>query len=233
MRSRRIDQTAPRRRDCPSFVGAIIEASVPSEFKNASSSFAVDWSDHESFSLPPVRTKSRCADPEASWGHRNVGLVKGELFFGYYFQTATMVRDETGKGIPELIRGLVVTSCSLDPPAELVAVLERMVSSGIALGDVICDSGYAHRKPENWALRVRRLGAELVMDLHPHDRGTRGTHQGAIRFNGNLYCPSTPVALFGIEPLPRNASTTDTDAHDAAISRARQIQARTDIGARS
>ena len=197
------------------FVDAIVEASIPSEFKNASSSVAADWSDHESFSRPPVGPALSCADKEASWGHRSAGLAKGDLFFGYYFQTISMVRDETGEAIPELIRRLVVSTCSLDPPTQLVPVLERMVYSGVVLRDVVCDSGYAHRKAQNWALPVRRLGAELVMDLHPHDRGTRGTHEGAICFNGTLYCPATPVALFGIEPLSRNASTTDTDAHDA------------------
>jgi len=194
---------------------AIVEASVPVEFKGASSSVAVDWSDHESFSRPPVRSATSCADVEASWGHRNAGLAKGDLFFGYYFQTVSMVRDEAGKAIPELIRQLVVSSCSLDPPTQLVPALERMVQAGIPIRDVICDSGYAYRKPEHWALPVRKLGADLVMDLHPSDRGTKGTHGGAVCFNGNLYCPSTPVALFKIEPLSRNASTTETDAHDA------------------
>ena len=196
-------------------VDAIVEASVSAEFKGASSSSAVDWSDQESFSRPPVRGSSRCADTEASWGHRNAGLSKGDMFFGYYYQTVTMVRDENGNPVPELIRRLVVSGCHLDPPTQLVPVLERMVSSGVVLGDVICDSGYAHRKPQNWALPVRRLGAQLVMDLHPVDRGTRGTHHGAICFNGNLYCPQTPAALFSIEPLSRNASFSETEAHDA------------------
>jgi hypothetical protein len=197
------------------FVDAIVEASIREEFKDASSSSAVDWSDHESFGRPPTATASTCADTEASWGHRNAGLSKEDLFFGYYLQTVTMVRDEKGDSIPELIRRLVVSSCFLDPPRQLVSVLERMVCSGVALRDVICDSGYAHRKPQHWALPVRRLGADLVMDLHPHDRGTRGTHEGAICFNGSLYCPATPPALFGIEPLSRNASTTDVETHDA------------------
>jgi len=195
-------------------VDAIVEASVSREFKGASSSSAVDWSDQETFSRPPFGGY-RCADPEASWGHRNAGLSKKDMFFGYYYQTVTMVRDETGDPVPELIRRLVVSGCHLDPPSQLVPVLERMVSSGVALSDVICDSGYAHRKPQNWALPVRRLGAELVMDLHPVDRGTRGTHHGAICFNGNLYCPRTPAALFCIEPLSRNAGVSEIEIHDA------------------
>jgi hypothetical protein len=52
------------------------------------------------------------------------------------------------------------------------------------------------------------------MDLHPHDRGTQGTHHGAICWNGNLYCPATPKALFTLEPLARGASDAETAAHD-------------------
>ena len=52
------------------------------------------------------------------------------------------------------------------------------------------------------------------MDLHPHDRGTQGTHHGAICFNGSLYCPSTPKGLFTLEPLARGASDEEIAAHD-------------------
>ena len=52
------------------------------------------------------------------------------------------------------------------------------------------------------------------MDLHPHDRGTQGTFHGAICWNGNLYCPATPAALFTLEPLSRGAGDAETAAHD-------------------
>ncbi|MGH9305570.1 MAG: hypothetical protein ACRD0I_01610, partial [Acidimicrobiales bacterium] len=58
------------------------------------------------------------------------------------------------------------------------------------------------------------LGASLVIDLHPHDRGPRGTFAGAICHNGNLYCPQTPKALFTLGPLARGANETETCAHD-------------------
>lgn len=57
------------------------------------------------------------------------------------------------------------------------------------LGDVLADSGYVHRDADAWALPLRAAGAALVQDLHPHDRGPKGTRQGAIISNGNLYCP--------------------------------------------
>lgn len=47
---------------------ALVEASVPAVHKQASTSLAVEWSDHETFSCPPVERGGDCADPEASWG---------------------------------------------------------------------------------------------------------------------------------------------------------------------
>ena len=51
----------------------LLEASIPEQFKDGSRSLAVDWTDLETFSRPPPRGTSDCADPEASWGHRAGG----------------------------------------------------------------------------------------------------------------------------------------------------------------
>ena len=53
----------------------LLEVSVPEEFKDASRSLAVDWTDLESFSRPPPHGTSDCADPEASWGHCRNNLL--------------------------------------------------------------------------------------------------------------------------------------------------------------
>jgi hypothetical protein len=45
-----------------------------------------------------------------------------------------------------------------------------------------------------------------VQDLHPHDRGPKGTHDGAIISNGCLYCPQTPRTLLELGPLARTAT---------------------------
>jgi hypothetical protein len=112
------------------------------------------------------------------------------------------------------VRRIHIASCAADPPAALVPVLERMAASGVRIGDVLADSGYAHRVAETWALPLRRLGARLVQDLHPQDRGRKGTHMGAIRANGNLYCPATPAALLELGPLAPGATEAETAAHD-------------------
>ncbi|MHB8289279.1 MAG: hypothetical protein ACYDEY_08595, partial [Acidimicrobiales bacterium] len=67
---------------------------------------------------------------------------KTELFFGYYGQLATMVSDEGGDEVPEVVRAMIVTTCSSDPVPAFVAVLQRLVSSGVSLGDILADSGY-------------------------------------------------------------------------------------------
>jgi hypothetical protein len=53
-----------------------------------------------------------------------------------------------------------------------------------------------------------------IQDLHPHDRGPKGTHQGAICANGNLYCPATPTDLLTLGPLPRTATVNQIAHHD-------------------
>lgn len=190
----------------------LLEASIPGEYKDASASLAADWTDVESFSRPPHRGSTACAGPEASWGHRNSNLPgpKGEMFFGYYLSAAAMVRKENGPPVPELTRRITLSSCSADPVRVFAPVLARMPQQGIPPGDILADSGYAHRDADVWALPLRAAGAQLVQDLHPHDRGPQGTFHGAVIANGSLYCPATPRPLLELGP----PGPGDIAAHD-------------------
>jgi hypothetical protein len=142
----------------------LLEASVPSEFKDASRSLTVDWTDLETFSRPPPAKGGPCADPEASWGHRknNRPGPKDELFFGYYLSAGIMMPDEGGPAVPELARRMTLGSCRHDPARALVPVLTRLPEHGVPLGDILADSGYAHRDAEAWAIPLRVAGAQLV-----------------------------------------------------------------------
>jgi hypothetical protein len=195
----------------------LLEASIPAEFKDASSSLAVDWTDVEAWSRPvPHEAAGSGTDPEARWGHRNVNLKiqEGEMFFGYYLSAATMVKDEDGPAVPELVRRITVCNSAHDPAAALVPVLQGMAADGIRPGDILADSGFSHRQPGTWAVPLRGIGASLVIDLHPSDRGPQGTHEGAIICNGNLYCPATPKALLELIPLPPAAKPAGIAAHN-------------------
>ncbi len=195
----------------------LLEASVPEEFKDASSSLAVDWTDLDSFSRPPPGRGGPCADPEAWWGHRKNNLLRSqdELFYGYYLSAAIMMPGENGPPAPEFARRATVSSCRHDPARALAPVLTAMPAAGIGLGDILADSGYAYRDADAWAIPLRQSGAQLVQDLHPHDRGPKGTHQGAIIANGNLYCPRTPRSLLELGPLARGATPDEAGTHDA------------------
>jgi hypothetical protein len=194
----------------------LLEASIPEEHKTTSTALAVDRTDLETFSRPPPHGTSDCADPEASWGHRKGGGPgqDSELFYGYYASAATMMREEHGPLVPELTRRMTVCSCRHDPARALVPVLTAMPGQGIPLGDILDDSGYAHRDAGAWAIPLRQAGAQLIQDLHPSDRGPKGTHHGAIIANGNLCCPATPRPLLELGPLARDATAAETAAHD-------------------
>jgi hypothetical protein len=194
----------------------LLEASIPDQFKDASRSLAVDWTDLESFSRPPPHGTSDCADPEASWGHRKNNLLRtqDELFFGYYLSAAIMTHDESGQAVPELARRATASSCRHDPVRAFTPVLTALPAHGIPLGDILDDSGYSHRDAGAWAIPLRAAGAQLVQDLHPHDRGPKGTHDGAIISNGCLYCPRTPRPLLELGPLARTATSQQAADHD-------------------
>ena len=194
----------------------LLEASVPGQFKHASTSLAVDWTDLESFSRPPPARGGPCADPEAWWGHRKNNLLRSqdELFYGYYLPAGIMMPGERGPLVPEFARRATVSSCRHDPARALVPVLTAMPGQGIPLGDLLADSGYSYRDAGAWALPLRQAGAQLIQDLHPHDRGPKGTHHGAIIANGNLYCPATPRTLLELGPLAPGAAKEQAADHD-------------------
>lgn len=194
---------------------ALLEASIPAGYKELSSDLAVDWTDLETFARPGD-DESPSVDSDASFGHRKSAAPghPHEVFFGYYLQLATMVGELAGKAVPELVRRMLLATASIDPPTAFVAVLAQLHESGTALGDVIADCGYSFRSPERWALPLRALGARLVQDLHPHDRGPKGTYGGAVIANGCLYCPATPALLLSLGPLGRGAGQEETDRHD-------------------
>jgi hypothetical protein len=199
-------------------IDSLVEQSVPEAYKSASSSLAVDWTDQETWSRPRSAEDPQPAnDPDASWGHakRNAPGAKDCLFFGYYAQVATMVGDEGGPVVPELVRRIAFEAPRLDPAGVMATTLVRMEVGRVALGDVLADCGYSNRDPKTFAVPLRSAGASLVMDLHPADRGRRGTFEGAILANGGLYCPATPAALFDLGPLKRGATTEEAAAHDA------------------
>ena len=141
----------------------------------------------------------------ADWktGPHRLTYRQAEYTFG-------LIADVLGKDeadVPELARRMTLSSCCRDPVRAFAPVLTAMPAHGIPLGGILDDCGYSHRDAAAWAIPLRAAGAALVQDLHPHDRGPKGTHHGAIIANGNLYCPCTPRTLLELGPLARTATS--------------------------
>src|SRR5258708_1883829 len=100
------------------------------------------------------------------------------------------------------------------PPRNPARVRDDPLGARIPPPSNDASTGYAHRDAAAWAIPLRQAGAQLIQDLHPADRGPRGTHHGAIIANGNLYCPQTPTPLLQLGPLARDATSDEITAHD-------------------
>ena len=178
----------------------LLEASIPDQHKTASAALAADWTDMETFSRPPPKGTSDCADPEASWGHRKNNLLRceDELFFGYYLSAGIMMPDEHGPPVPEYARRITLSSCRQDPVPAFVPVLTALPAVGIALGDILADSGYAYRVPANWAVPLRAAGASSSRTC---------THPTAGR-TAPTTAPSSPTAACTAPRHPASCSSS-------------------------
>ena len=180
----------------------------------------------ESFSRPPRHGSSDCADPEASWGHRNSNLPgpEGELFFGYYLSAATMTRDEDGPAVPELTRRITLSSCHADPVRALTPVLTRMPAAGIPLGDILTDSGYAHRDaepgPSRSAPPARSSSRTCTRRPRPPGHQRRRHHH-----QRQPLLPRHPANTAGTRPARTHRHPGDTPRTNADR-RTRPVQAR-------
>ena len=175
-------------------VDALLEASVPEAYKRASSSLAVDWTDHETWAgHGQERTPSRRTTP----------MRHGDMPSATRLGQKTACSSATTPRWRRWSPTRAVTCPRARPPNRLAA--PRLDPSAVMAepcphgrsdraGDVFADCGYSIVSRELGAA-LRRAGASLVMDLHPNDRGIRGTFEGAISANGQLYCPKTPCLL--------------------------------------
>ena len=109
---------------------------------------------------------------------------------------------------PAFAERVTVAAASASADTAVIGISQPKVTAA--------DSGYAHRDPGAWALPLRAAGAQLIQDLHPHDRGPKGTHDGAIISGGSLHCPCTPRLLPGLGPLARPATREQATTHDTS-----------------
>ena len=174
----------------------LLEASIPGQFKDASTSLAVDWTDLESFSRPPPRGSSDCADPEASWGHRKNNLLRSEdeLFFGYYLSAGIMMPEENGPPSPSWPAALPLSSCQHDPVRAFAPVLTAMPAAGHP----------ARRHPRRLRLRPPRRRTPGPSRCAPPARSwSRTCTRTTAAPRAPTTAPSSPTATSTARPPPR------------------------------
>ena len=193
----------------------LLEASIPEQFKDTSTSLAVDWTDLESFSRPPPARGGPCADPEALGAPQEQPAAPHRRAV---LRLLPLRRDHDARR--ERPAGSRVR-----PPRQPLLVPQRPGPRVRARPDRDARRrDPARRRPRRFRLRPPRRGCLGAAAAHrrrlpgpgpaPARPRPRGTHQGAIIANGNLYCPCTPRSLPGLGPPARDASRDDIAAHD-------------------
>jgi hypothetical protein len=126
-----------------------------------------------------------------------------------------MMPGEGGPPVPEFARRATASSCRHDPVRAFVPVLTAMPAAGIPLGDILADSGYAHRGAEAWALPLRRTGCAARPGPAPARPRPQGHPPRRDHQQRQPVLPQTPRPLLEPGPLARDATREQAAAHDA------------------
>ena len=109
-----------------------------------------------------------------------------------------MMPDENGAPSPNSPAVPRYRRAGTTRSAPFAPVLTAMPGQGIPLGDILDDSGYAHRDASAWAIPLRRPpGRSSSRTSIPHDRGPKGTHDGAVISNGMPVLPQDTAPADG------------------------------------
>ena len=89
--------------------------------------------------------------------------------------------------------GLVLISAAAEA-ADAASTPALKTSARLCL---MADMAWSCKLAERWAIPARALGADLVFDLHPNDRGAR-VFDGVLMVDGYPHCPALPEHLHNI-----------------------------------
>lgn len=99
---------------------------------------------------------------------------------------ATRPRDRN-QAVPPIIRGIKLVSAGAHRGRAGAEIVERMVARGHQVSDMAADRAYTTVYPENFHYRVRKLGVDLVLDLHPNQRTVVAITDGVIAVDGTFF----------------------------------------------
>ena len=169
---------------CSAACDDLLEASVPEEFKDASR-LAGRGLDGPGILLPaPAARHQRLRRPRSVLGppqEQPAAQRRRAVLRLLPLRRGHDARRERAAPSPRLARRATVSSCRNDPVRAFAPVLTAMPAAGIPLGDILDDSGYAHRDAGAWAIPLRAAGAPA----RPGPAPARPRAQGHPRRRGH------------------------------------------------
>lgn len=157
----------------------------------------------------PEDRYGRSADVDARWGYRTKTYHnRTNQVFGYQMVGFTGVAPVGGVPRPLLMERISVVAANCDGIDETISGLQRMREDGVPVVEVLADRGFSYKLPERWADKLRAMGIDQVLDLHPNDNGARAHKDGYVMVDGWAHCPSIPDHLIRIAK-PTRLSVAD------------------------
>jgi hypothetical protein len=131
-------------------------------------------------------------------GYKTAKSGETEMFFGFDYYAFARVQQigEAGR-YPHVIERCVLWPASSDEPDSTLPVIRQMLAEGYPIRTILVDRAWSYKLPERWALPIRALGIEQVVDLHKNDHGVRD-HEGMRIVAGWPHCPCMPDDLVDI-----------------------------------
>lgn len=188
---------------------ALLAATLPDE--RDSGSYALDATAIEAWARG-YRSRDRWRDPDAGWsvktpsGTTDLEREGGDTrprnadgVYGYDVHLLTWIRDDGQDTAPPPLTERVAVfgggRSNVEQVADGVAAAILHPAADQPIGEVVCDRWYTQQLAGRFAMPIRRTGAGLVMELKSDQRGPQGTFRGALKVDGELYCPSMPPGL--------------------------------------
>lgn len=128
--------------------------------------------------------------------------------------------DGTNTDVPCVAERIMISDAKngyTNEAAYAVQLIDRLHKQEKPLSDLVIDRGYNFAKPERFHIPIRQAGMNLVFDLHRTDRGPKGTHEGALVVDGDLYCPALPKPFHHLEPPTVHAPRKTIEAFQTKI----------------
>jgi hypothetical protein len=230
------------------FVNELIEASLRllprSVRRRWKGSVAVDATPIPSFARPSrpkrgerwsrdSRIEIFSADPDAHLYRRTPkvgdpeedGVVAAGKSIWAMEATLVVAAPEPGQGdedFPRFVVGMPsLHKPSREPGLNAVRALQSIRDRGYPAGWLAGDRAYTDARPENFALRVKALGYEVVFDYAEDHLGVTDNWQGFLFVEGWWYCPAIPPVLIDATKDFRAARIDESTYRARIVERAR------------